>query len=488
MHYVDVLDQELLHTKSYTSTDLVERNIISDHLKSAEQLNVDIKITCRKVPTMYWIPKLHKTPYKSRFIANSTACSTTQISQLLTSCLIKIKEHVKKYCDKTYENSGINLFWSIINSGEILTKLETKRYQADTISTYDFSTLYTTLPHNLIKTKLTQLIEKTFAREMTLFLACNTERAFFTNNSVKNYTMWTCDEVCKSLTFLLDNIYVRYGDTIFRQIIGIPMGTNCAPLVADLFLYCYERDFMLSLNRNTQVDIIEAFNYTSRYLDDIFNIDNPYFDTLFSFIYPKELTLNKANQSDTSASFLDLDLTINNGFITSKIYDKRDDFNFKIVNYPHLDGDVPRATSYGVYISQLIRFARASSSIEDFHVRNRTITEKLLSQGYRYHKLRKTFSKFYHRNQPLISKYKSNLKSFLRHGISHPEFYGDVIYKLRKIIGHVHFENLFRKHINKFLKRDYDPLILQRTSRLVVKPSTIDNYAFFFDCAMTDSH
>ena len=145
--------------------------------------------------------------------------------------------------------------------------------------------------------------------------------------------------------------------------------------------------------------------------------------------------------------------------------------------------------SVGSMVYALIStFARASSSIEDFHVRNRTITEKLLSQGYRYHKLRKTFSKFYHRNQPLISKYKSNLKSFLRHGISHPEFYGDVIYKLRKIIGHVHFENLFRKHINKFLKRDYDPLILQRTSRLVVKPSTIDNYAFFFDCAMTDSH
>ena len=143
------------------------------------------------------------------------------------------------------------------------------------------------------------------------------------------------------------------------------------------------------------------------------------------------------------------------------------------------------ATSYGVYISQLIRFARACSSVEDFNIRNRTITEKLLKQGYRFHKLRKTFSKFYHRNLPLISKYKYNLKSFLRHGISHPEFYGDVIYKLRKIIGHIHFENLFRKRIKSFLKRDYDPLILQRTSRLVVDPFTIDNHAFLFGCAAT---
>ena len=243
---------------------------------------------------------------------------------------------------------------------------------------------------------------------------------FFTDEQVKHYTMWTCFEVCEALTFLLDNIFVRYGNSIYRQVIGIPMGTNCAPLVADLFLYCYERDFMLSLNPGSQSEVISAFNDTSRYLDDIFNIDNPYFDTMVSSIYPKELQLNKANTSDTSASFLDLDLSIKNGIISSKIYDKRDDFDFKIVNYPNLGGDVPRATSYGVYISQLIRYARACSSVEDFNDRNRVITEKLLKQGYRYDKLRKTFSKFYYRNLTLINKYKCNLKSLLRQGISHP--------------------------------------------------------------------
>ena len=98
---------------------------------------------------------------------------------------------------------------------------------------------------------------------------------------------------------------------------------------------------------------------------------------MFPFIYPKELRLNKTNESDFSAPFLDLDLSMNNGIISSKIYDKRGDFDFAIVNYPHLDGDIPRATSYGVYISQLIRFARVCSSVEDFHIRNRTITGKL---------------------------------------------------------------------------------------------------------------
>ena len=161
--------------------------------------------------------------------------------------------------------------------------------------------------------------------------------------------------MCDALHYLLDNIFIRFGSKLYRQIVGIPMGTNCAPLVADLFLFCYERDFMLSLSDNNQADIIEAFNSTSRNLDDVLNIENPYFEQMVGQIYPSELQLNKANSSDTEAPFLDLNLSITNGIVSSKIYDKRDDFNFEIVNFPFLDGDVPRSPSYSVYISQLIR-------------------------------------------------------------------------------------------------------------------------------------
>ena len=113
-----------------------------------------------KLPTLYWLPKLHKRPYKSCFIANSSACTTTELSILLTSCLTAIKNHVIKYCTTVYERNGKNLFWSIKNSGEILNKLKSRGFLAYGLSTYDFSTLYTTLPHNLIKGKLTELIEK----------------------------------------------------------------------------------------------------------------------------------------------------------------------------------------------------------------------------------------------------------------------------------------------------------------------------------------
>ena len=116
---------------------------------------------------------------------------------------------------------------------------------------------------------------------------------------------------------------------------------------------------MMSLSGDKQVDIIDAFNTTSRYLDGIFKHNNVYFDTMLSQIYPSELQLNKANTSNTEATFLDLHVSSSNDIVSTKFYDKHDDFDFDIVDFPFLDGDVPRSISYGVYISQLIRFARA---------------------------------------------------------------------------------------------------------------------------------
>ena len=180
---------------------------------------------------------------------------------------------------------------------------------------------------------------------------------FLLLNNLNDINCGHVRKMCDALHYHLDNIFIRFGSKLYRRIVGILMDTNCAPLVADLFLFRYERDFMLSLSDNNQTDIIEAFNSNSRYLDDLLNIDNPYFEQMVGQIYPTELQLNKANSSDTEAPFLDLNLSITNGIVPAKIYDKRDDFNFEIVNFPFLDGDVPRSPSYGVYISQLICFA-----------------------------------------------------------------------------------------------------------------------------------
>ena len=183
------------------------------------------------------------------------------------------------------------------------------------MSTYDFSTLYTTLPYNLIKDKLIGLIERTFQREGSPYLACNDRNAFFTSENPKKYHARSCQNVCNALTFMLD-IFIQFG-TKYRQ-------------VADLFLFCYERDFMMSLSNDKQADVIGAFNTTSRNLDDILNINNVYFDNMVSQIYPSELQLNKADNSDTKAVLLDLHLSMSKDIVSTKIYDKRDDLILKL--------------------------------------------------------------------------------------------------------------------------------------------------------------
>ena len=252
-----------------------------------------------KLLTLYWLPKLHKRPFKSPLIAaNSSACTTTELSILLTSCLTAIKNHVIKYCITFYERNGKKLFWSIKKSGEILNKLKSRGFLAST------------LPYNLIKEKLTELIEQTFNREGTLYLACNDKNAFFTSKQPKRYKLWSCQKMCDALRYLLDNIFIRFGSKLYRQIVGIPMGTIVLLLLQICFCFVM-RETLCCLSDNNQADIIEAFNTTSRYLDDLLNIDNPYFEQMVGQIYPTELQLNKTNSSDTEALFLFLELVNN---------------------------------------------------------------------------------------------------------------------------------------------------------------------------------
>ena len=174
LHYINTLKQELSGTKAYKETSEEEKSVVNGHCNHlALKFSVCVKERQDRLPTMYWLPKLHKRPYKARFIANSSSCSTTELSKLLTSCLTAVKNHVIRYCENVYERSGKNLFWSIKNSGEVLNKLKSRGFRATSLSTYDFSTLYTTLPHNLIKEKLINLIEWSFKSEGSPYIACN---------------------------------------------------------------------------------------------------------------------------------------------------------------------------------------------------------------------------------------------------------------------------------------------------------------------------
>ena len=148
---------------------------------------------------------------------------------------------------------------------------------------------------------------------------------------------------------------------------------------------------MSNIHKSKRHDLIDMFNDTSRYLDDF----SPSITLNLRNIFLTELQLTKANTSDKVTSFLDLIIKVIGSDVHTSVYDKRDDLGFPILNFPWLGGDVPRLPSYGVYISQLVRFARCCTSVSDINSKNLQLTSKLLTQSYRYHKLKKTFGKFF---------------------------------------------------------------------------------------------
>ena len=226
--------------------------------------------------------------------------------------------------------------------------------------------------------------------------------------------LYTADQICRMVEFLIDNIFVKFGGCLFRQVIGLPMGTNCAPLLTDLFLYSYESEFLDNMIRGGHRKLARSFNLCYQYVDDLIVFNNKKFGDYVKEIYPSPLTVGKANTSDDPANYLDLTFIIeSNNRLYTKLYDKRDDFNFHIVNFPFLSSNIPSSSLYGVYISQLIRYARCCSYYDGFGYRHKLLVDRLLSQGYEAKRWRNSLKKFYGRYPDLIGKHQRSVKDMV---------------------------------------------------------------------------
>jgi hypothetical protein len=150
--------------------------------------------------------------------------------------------------------------------------------------------------------------------------------------------------------------------------------------------------------------LARSFNFTLRYIDDVLSIYNSRFGDFVDRIYPVELEIK--DTTDRSASYLDLHLEIDSeGRFRTKLYDKKDYFNFPIVNFLFICCNIPVVPAYGVYISQLLWYSRACGSYQDFLDKGLLPTRKLLNQGFLLVKLKSSLRKFYGRHQYLVDRY-----------------------------------------------------------------------------------
>ena len=293
--------------------------------------------------------------------------------------------------------------WILRNSTSLLASLDQLDvFTTTSVQTFDFSTLYISIPHVLLKFRISNLVHNAFRKkdESVRYTHIKVTRAkgYFTHDiNGGRDNMYTADNICKMIEFLIDTIFVQFGGSLFWQVIGIPMGTNCAPLLADLFLYSRENEFLDNMIRSGDLIVIKKIKFLD-YLKEI---------------YPSQLTVEKANKSDHLADYLDLTFIIDSGGkLSIRLYDKPDDFNFHTVNFPFHSSNIPSGPSYGVYSSQLIKICKMLLTLWWFQI-------SLQVPGWstsvtRPYGLEKSFKKFYGRYQDLIEKYQRSVKLMVK--------------------------------------------------------------------------
>ena len=226
---------------TYTPTALSKEEILQNHKSVLTSFNINTSQDNLDLPSLYWIPKLHKNPYKQRFIAGSSKCSTKPLSIHLTNILTAIKAQLQMYCETAYSRSGINQMWILKNSKDLLQYLKCPSLkQVHSIQTFDFSTLYTTIPHLKLKSRLKDIIKQCFLHKngnrKYKYLVLGHNETYFVKHHTDSNMKYNEDDIVRMLEFLINNIFVQFAGNIYQQTIGIPMGTSCAPLLADLFL------------------------------------------------------------------------------------------------------------------------------------------------------------------------------------------------------------------------------------------------------------
>jgi hypothetical protein len=260
--------------------------------------------------------------------------------------------------------------WILKNSKDLLEYIQSRSLSSrNSIKTFDLFTFYTTIPHSELKDKLRELVQLCFIKKngqrRYKYIVLGRDRSYFIKKTHSVSTKkFSETDIINMLEFMIYIIFVIFGEWFFQQTVGIPMGTNyCAPLLADLFLYSHEAEFIQGLLKKNGKKLARSFNFTFHYIDDVLSLNNSRFGDFVDRIYRIELEINDATDTDRSASYLDLHLGIDSEErLRTKLYDKREDFNFSILNFPFICSNIPAAPVYGVYISQLMRYSRAFGS------------------------------------------------------------------------------------------------------------------------------
>ena len=262
---------------------------------------------------------------------------------------------------------------------------------------------------------LFELTDFCFAGGTNNLISVTDSGARWVKNASKTGITFSQDSFKEALSYLMGNCFFSFGDMIFRQVIGIPMGSDPAPFMANFFLYSYERKYIQNL-RKADVAKARLFRNTFRFIDDLLTInDNGEFEKCYRDIYPTELELKKEH-SGRQVSFLDLKIELNDRSFQTSLFDKRDDFPFSIVRMPYKESNIPSRIFYSSIGAELLRIARTTMAKECFIISAKSLIERMTKQGANVERVFRTLRRMYERHDVLkkFTKNCAELISFLR--------------------------------------------------------------------------
>jgi hypothetical protein len=396
-----------------------------------EKFQIEVPKEQERCASFYWTAKMHKEITAMRFLAASHRCFTKGLSRKLTGLLKGVLKVVRQICNVRKTNTGVDHCWIIENSKPVLDRIRhiNARGDFETLDIFDFKDLYTKIPHPDLKQQLRFVISLAFESVEAVYdtpVLCGAGRvvgAVFKDerklSEKEKGNAISKEKLIEMVDFLIDHIFIKVGNKTFRQKVGIPMGTDCGPMLANLYLFGCEYSWLskkwdeMDEHGNKKSDptkkadrrLATAFAHCFRFIDDLVTFNNRgVLSQICQDMYPF-LTLVKQNKSAVEGDFLDLRFTIRDGVLSKSLYDKRDAFGFDIVAFPNLLSNVHFSSSHGVFVSQLVRFSRICDEFQDFATRAKKLFDRLVFQGFSARILRCKVEKFFQKYRRSLVKF-----------------------------------------------------------------------------------
>jgi hypothetical protein len=421
--YVDRLRRELSEGAhcAYAVHDETREQVMERHSVVLQSMGLK---AAPKLPYLYWLPKMHKSPVGARFIAGSACCTTTDCSIALAAVLSLVLSARRSQDDQLLRASGVRRFFVVSGYEEVADFLgrwpRGLALRTGTgfrrLAAGDFSTMYTTIPHEDLVARVAKLCEEAFeyvartqffseGRDLRVSWSRSLNRASWlgpVEERQDDGLEFGLRELSDSLAFLIENTFLVNGESgARRQTVGIPMGTNAAPALANLYLHSYECEFIDRLVEAGQLEQARSFHMTFRFIDDVLSVDNPEWHKYSrraaedGGIYPRALQMNETEVSSELVHFLGMSIADeDSGQLHVDVFDKRLEFPFAVRRYPSMLSVIPQSIPYGVFTGQLHRYYRICTRSLDFTRHAGLLARVLLRQGCGRGRLRQGFQSF----------------------------------------------------------------------------------------------